>query len=165
MAIARNKYLEYARSYVRSHNIDYIIILDCDLLGGWSYHGVLNSIGQSTPWDIIGSNSLFYLNHKESWIKVFYDSWAFRELGHTEEVDGTDANMFVFNKGEPLIAVNSCFGGLAIYKPHFLSEGLNYTDEDCDHPSLHNRLAERGYNIFLNPSQITLYNRSLKKLG
>jgi hypothetical protein len=160
MSFARNKYLEYARNYGKSNRIDYIIVLDCDLIGGWSYHGILNTIGQATTWDVVGSNSLCYLNHDDTWVKVFYDSWAFRPLDHPEEIDGAETNLFVFHRGEPMIRVNSCFGGMAIYKPHCITEGLNYTDEDCDHPTLHNELKRMGYNIYLNPGQITLYNKS-----
>lgn len=160
MAKARNEYLKYAKFFSHRNLIDYIIIIDMDLDGGWSYHGILNSIGQNINWDIIGSNSLCYKNIDNKWFKLFYDSWAFRQLDNPEVLDDSQANLLVFNRGEPLVQVNSCFGGLAIYKPHFLSEGLYYTDADCDHPTLHNELVKRGYNIFLNPSQITLYNKS-----
>lgn len=159
MANARNKYLEFARQYVQHDLVDYIIILDADLLGGWSYNGILNSIG-STIWDVIGSNSIYYVEHEGKWQRLFYDSWAFRPLDHPEELSDSEANLFMFNNGDPPIPVNSCFGGLAIYKPYFLSEGLNYTDEDCDHPTLHNALRQKGYNICINPSQITVYNKS-----
>jgi hypothetical protein len=160
MAMARNHYLDFVRQYIKTEHIDYIIIVDCDLLGGWSYHGILNSLGNIGNWDIVGSNSLYYLHKDKEWFKVFYDTFAFRSLGIEKEIDGTEGNMFVFNRGEPMIQVNSCFGGLGIYKPHFLHEGLNYTEEDCEHVTLHNKLVKLGYQIFLNPSQITLYNKS-----
>jgi hypothetical protein len=160
MANARNKYLEFARKYTTNNLVDYIIILDADLLGGWSYHGLLNSIGQSIAWDVIGSNSIYYVEHETKWRRLFYDSWAFRPLNHPEELSDSEANLFMFNKGEKPIPVNSCFGGLAIYKPHFIWEGVNYTEEDCDHPTLHNVLRTMGYDICLNPSQITVYNKS-----
>lgn len=159
MANARNKYLEFAREYCAKNLVDYIIILDADLLGGWSYHGLLNSLGQRN-WDIIGSNSIYYVEHEGKWHRLFYDSWAFRPLDHPEALSDSEANLFSFNRGEPMIEVNSCFGGLAIYKPYFLSEEINYTNEDCDHPTLHNELVKRGYKIYLNPSQITVYNKS-----
>ena len=160
MAKARNEYLRFARHISQKQLLDYIIIMDMDLAGGWSYHGVLNSLGKHTPWDVIGSNSLYYANKDNEWFKLFYDSWAFRTLDHPEPLEDQEANCFVFNRGEPMIEVNSCFGGLGIYRPYFISEGIDYTDEDCDHPTLHNELVKRGYKIFLNPSQITLYNRS-----
>ena len=159
MAKARNQYLAFARKYAQQQRINYLIIVDTDLQGGWSYHGVLNSLGQ-IDWDIIGSNSLYYFEKDDRLIRLFYDSWAFRSDGIEEEVEDNIVNLFKFNRGEPLIKVNSCFGGLGIYKPHFLYEGIDYDETDCDHPTLHNRLCKKDYNIFLNPSQITLYNKT-----
>ena len=161
MAKARNIYLEYARRFIREHITDYVIVVDMDLYGGWSYHGVLNSLGQKHKWDVVGSNSLCYIQHNKEWCKLFYDSWAFRPLDHPEAIDDQEANLFVFNRGEPLVPVNSVFGGLAIYKPRCIQEGLNYTADDCDHPTLHNALRQRNYRIMLNPSQITLYNKTV----
>ncbi len=160
MARARNKYLDFIRFVSLRSLIDYVIIVDMDLLGGWSYHGVLNSLGQPTYWDMIGSNSLCYIEHEKEWHKLFYDSWAFRPLDHPKAIEDQEANLFIFNRGEAMIKVNSCFGGLGIYKTHCMTEDFNYTDEDCDHPTLHNELVKKGYQIFLNPSQITLYNKS-----
>lgn len=162
MAMARNEYLKYAKQYVKTNHVDFLIILDLDLLGGWSYHGVLNSIGQP-DWDVIGSNGIYYrpTNRPEHpHTRLFYDTWAFRYLDKPEPADDKQLNLLRFNRGEPLIKVNSCFGGLAIYRPQFLHENIWYNDYDCDHPTLHNKLVERGYEIFLNPSQITLYNRT-----
>jgi len=161
MAMARNEYLKFARKYSQTHLIDYMIIVDMDLHGGWSYHGVLNTIGQQTYWDIVGSNSLFYTKIEDRWCKLFYDSWAFRPLDHPEPLEDEEVNLFKFNRGEAMIPINSAFGGLGIYKPHFLSEDLKYAADDCDHPTLHNELVKRGYKIFLNPSQITLYNKTV----
>jgi hypothetical protein len=159
MALARNRYLEYARTYCERYRVNYIIIVDTDLQGGWSYHGILNSLGHNN-WDVIGSNSLYYHTEKNKTMRLYYDSWAFRPLGHPEALSDVEANLFVWQRGEPMLQVNSAFGGLGVYHPHFLYEDVNYTAEDCDHPSLHNQLCEKGYHIFMNPSQITLYNNS-----
>ena len=160
MAKSRNQYMFYAISYIIKNNVDYIIILDSDLIGGWSYHGVFNSLGQSDLWDIVGSNSLCYTKREDKWIRLFYDSWAFRPLGQSKYSNDDNTDTLIFHRGQPLIQVNSCFGGLAIYKPYFLTEELLYNEYDCDHATLHNALIEKGYKIFLNPSQITLYNNS-----
>lgn len=160
MSMARNKYLAFALGYVTYNLTHFVIIFDLDLLGGWSYHGIFNSLGQSHRWDIVGSNSMIYQEDGGSPRRLFYDSWAFRPLDHPEALSDSEVNLYTFRRGEPLVQVNSCFGGLAIYKTHFLSENINYDETDCDHPTLHNALIERGYKIFLNPSQITLYNKS-----
>lgn len=162
MAIARNEYLEYGRKYIVNHSVDYVIIVDCDLVGGWSYHGILNSLGQQTYWDVIGSNGIIYIQQNNQWLRLFYDTWAFRTINQPQEIKGRDGNLFLFHRGESLIKVNSCFSGMAIYKPPFLTTNINYTDKDCDHTTLHNELVEKhNYNIYLNPSQIILYNRTM----
>ena len=60
-------------------------------------------------------------------------------------------NLLHFNRGDDLVEVKSCFGGLALYKTSALSG--RYTDEDCDHVTLHKSLPC----MYLNPSQIVLY--------
>jgi hypothetical protein len=60
MAKSRNKYLAFAKKYVTKHPVDYIVIVDMDLWGGWSYLGILNSLGQNFKWDVMGSNSIYY---------------------------------------------------------------------------------------------------------
>lgn len=159
MAYARNQYLDYARRFAQQQRINFLIIVDTDLQGGWSYDGVLNSLGH-TGWDAMGSNSLYYFTEEDKVIRLYYDAWAFRSLGDKKEIPDTTVNLFQFHRGEPLIQVNSCFGGLGIYKPHVLYQGLDYTEEDCDHPTLHNALCDKGFKVYLNPSQITLYNQT-----
>lgn len=160
MAFARNKYIEYASKFCLSNRIHYVIILDTDLSGGWSYHGILNSLSYD-DWDVVGSNSILYQIENDRYMRLFYDSWAFREYGNFEEINDSRANLFRFERGDSLIQVYSCFGGLAIYKPHFLYSGASYNSEDCDHVTLHSQLINLGYKIYLNPSQITLYNNTV----
>ena len=157
MAYCRNQYLAFARK--RLEDYDYVIVLDTDLKGGWSYHGILNSIGHDL--DIVGSNGLFYRKvdkDKDDRCRLFYDSWAFRHLGHNKPHILEEINLLTYNRGESPIQVGSCFGGLAVYKWNVLNNDCVYKSGDCDHPTLHKQLVERGYEVYLNPSQITLYN-------
>ena len=159
MAMARNKYLNYARGYNRKNPIDYLIIVDMDLMGGWSYDGVFNSLGQKDEWDVVGSNSVCYEHNGQQWNRLFYDTWALRFFDKQEN-DFEKGNKII-NRGESLIYVASCFGGLAIYKPKFLKEDINYDQFDCDHVTLHSELGKKNYRIALNPNQIVLYNGNL----
>ncbi len=200
MAKVRNKYLTFARKYIKTNPVDYIFLIDLDLPGGWSYEGIFNSLSQSEVWQIVGSNSIYY--HKTStncvWVlvdgkykckycdfivphphfnkncsavknnenitvahqRLTYDTWALRFLEDEKELDDRQANLYQFERGQPSFEVASCFGGLAIYKPETFQTKAKYTDEDCDHVTFHNSLRQDGYKIFLNPSQITLYNKS-----
>lgn len=157
MANARNKYLEYAKKKFKTNPIDVLIVLDLDLLGGWSYTGLLTSFNyfnSSDPFfknSCYGSNSIFYRNNE----RLYYDTWAYLDDNKQSE---TDKNLFKFHRGELLIPVTSCFGGLMIYPGNILQHDIQYTSEDCDHVTLNKQLTQLGYNIFLNPSQITLYS-------
>lgn len=152
MAIARNKCLQYAKR----QSVDYVIIVDTDLSGGWSYEGVFNSLGQSDNWDIVGSNSICYIHNGAGWSRSFYDTWALRFKN--KKPSDIEKNDCVFNRGDGLISVDSCFGGLAIYKSEVLNSKVKYGHTDCDHVTLHKKLVKHGYRMVLNPNQITLYN-------
>lgn len=150
MAAARNKYLEYGAGLKL---MDLMIVLDLDLAGGWSYEGIIHSIGLMGQRTIMGSNSLIYKPDRQ-----YYDSWAYRELDNDEELPDNHVNPFIFNRGEQLVKVNSCFGGCAIYPISVLNYNFRYHDYDCDHVTLHKQLRDVGYGVYLNPSQITLYS-------
>ena len=47
---------------------------------------------------------------------------------------------------------------MIIYPSSILENDISYTNEHCDHVTLNKQLTQLGYNIFLNPSQITLYS-------
>lgn len=154
MAYYRNKYLEYVKK--NYEKFDYIIILDSDLIGGYSYEGILNSL--SYGLDVTTSNSIVYDEYEGQKRRLFYDSWAYRRIGHPEPHDTHEVNLLWYNRGEEPIKVLSAFGGMAIYKAKlFANKDLEYKAGDCDHPTLH---AQLGCDIYLNPSQITLYSES-----
>jgi hypothetical protein len=56
-----------------------------------------------------------------------------------------------------MFRVNSCFGGLGLYRAEALL-GFSYDGSDCEHVPLHRKLLEGGYEgVYLNPSQIVCY--------
>jgi hypothetical protein len=68
-----------------------------------------------------------------------------------------EVNPLQLKRGEPLIPMESCFGGLGIYRMDALLSSM-YVGGDCEHVPLHRGLKAAGYSrIFLNPSQIVLY--------
>jgi hypothetical protein len=141
---------------------DYIIVADLDLPGGWSYEGICNSFGYD-HWSVMGSNGLLYGILEGStdgeMRRVYYDSLAFRRKGHPEPHVSSDINAIVYNRGESPIQVDSCFGGLALYKSDAFRHGARYSGPDCDHVELHRLMLDTGIDgIYLNPSQIVLYS-------
>lgn len=158
MAKLRNSLLDLVRE--NYNNEEYVIITDSDLQGGFSYEGVMHSMSFINEYSIIGSNSLFYRHNEElnKYERLFYDAWAFRKIGHESIHDFTEINMLRYDRGQDLVPVYSCFGGLAIYHSSCLLPSFaRYHADDCDHPTLHKILRNRGYTLALNPSQITVY--------
>lgn len=154
MAYYRNQYLKEAYKY----NADYLVVLDTDVLGGYSWNGIAHSINSMNgKVGCIGSNSLIYNND----IRLYYDSLAFRRLNSEKRHDDTEINLFKYNRGETLVQLQSCFGGVAIYNFSTLkNNNLCYEDYDCDHVTLNRKLINLGYSNYLNPSMITLYSHS-----
>lgn len=149
MAFYRNKYVE--EIHVRGGSYDYVIVYDFDILGGFSYEGVANSIGWD--YDITGSNSIIY---QDDHIQ-YYDSYA---LEMYEDKTQEEKNLLSFSRGDEPVEVKSCFGGMAIYKQECSRSGFNYTADDCDHKTLHKEMRDYGFRVYLNPSQIVLYNET-----
>jgi hypothetical protein len=144
-------------------DFDYVCLLDMDLVGGFSYEGIAHSFG-SQPWDAVGSYGIIYQRRKLDLNRsLHYDVWAFRHFGSYEELDGTEGNLMSWQRGETLVPVYSCFGGLGLYRmPAWLS--ARYSGGDCEHVGLHRQMRARGYDRqYLNPSQIVLYGRKIKR--
>jgi hypothetical protein len=151
MANARNKYLEYSKKVIKTNHIDIIIVIDLDIKGGYSYTGLLNSLSYINKTLCIGSNSIYYQDKT----RLFYDSWAYLDSNNKSE---EEKNLMCFHRGEPLLEVDSCFGGLCIYPASILNYNIKYENWSCDHVTLHKQLKDLGYKIYLNPSQIVLYS-------
>jgi hypothetical protein len=165
MAYYRNNYLKDFRTDLNIEETDYIkdmyvIILDMDVEGGFSYEGLANTFGYNN-WDVMASNSYLYRDTEQGPQRLHYDSWAFREFGHEEPHEDEHVNLMEFNRGDRPLEVFSAFGGLAVYKAKTLLDGNpEYLEGDCDHCTLHKQIRENGYKIFMNPSQISLYNKT-----
>lgn len=143
MAYYRNKYLAAAKN----QDFDYLVVLDLDT-HGFSYDGFAHSIycmeNSKYNVDFIGSNGLIYQGRK-----LYYDSLAFRKSG--VKLSPTDINLLDYNRGEDLIKVESCFGGLGIYGRKIID--YEYGSDDCDHVTIN-----RNLKCCLNPSMIVLYS-------
>jgi glycosyltransferase involved in cell wall biosynthesis len=162
MADYRNRYHAYIAE--RFPNFDHVIVVDMDLIGGWSEDGIANTFGWD-DWDFVGANGLVLQRVRlrfNSWLH--YDTWAFRRYGSFEPMCTKTVNHFAWHRGEPLQPVSSCFGGLGIYQmPAFLS--ARYAGGDCEHVTFHYGMRAAGFDrLFLNPSQLVFYGRKIKPL-
>jgi len=158
LAACRNRYLDHALEH--HADVDYLIVFDSDLPRGFSYSGLASTFGYD-DWDMVGSNGLLVRPHGRPWRDpMFFDAWAFRAVGENAPGSFDDVNRLVFGRGEPLVPVWSCFGGLAVYRMEALRGGARYYGGgDCEHVVLHRQMREQGFDrLFLNPSQIVLYS-------
>jgi len=113
MANYRNKCQDYLlNTFPR---FDYVMLVDTDLPGGWSYDGIANTMGQP-EWDFMGSNGIIFKNWRNIHRKpLYYDVWAFRWYGDWAPCDSAKLNPKTWNRGDGIVPVFSCFGGLGIY--------------------------------------------------
>jgi hypothetical protein len=133
----------------------FVLVVDMDLAGGWSYDGVANSFGHD-GWDFIGSNSISFAALDELTSYEYVDAFAYRAVGQSRL--SAAAHALKFHRGEPLVRVWSCFGGLGVYRMDCFKAAA-YAGHDCEHVTFHQSLRERGFDrLFLNPSQIVLYS-------
>ena len=132
-------------------NFEYVIVLDLDL-HRFSLDGIRHSLGHN-DWDMIGSNGL-NIQHGRV---VQNDVWAWRE--HTWAPRTLqEIHPHVYQRGLPMIRLLSCFGGLGLYRMPAYLAGEYIPEGDIEHVSLHKSMARAGFGrIFLNPSQIVLY--------
>ena len=160
MAECRNRYISHTLKKYPEY--DYLIVLDTDLPEGFSYDGVANTFGHN-DWDVVGSNGvLFHSYGSYSRAPMFFDALAFRRQGDTEVRSFDVVNRLSYRRGDHLVPVWSCFGGLAIYRMECFRDGARYGGDDCEHVVLHQQLREQGYDRqFLNPSQMVLYSAQL----
>jgi hypothetical protein len=143
----------------RCGDFDATIVLDLDVAGGWSEDGVANSFGQR-DWDFIGTNGLIYRREGFN-INALrqYDMWALRFDERLTPIPTSQARRHVYRRGESLVPVTSCFGGIGIYRMDAFRQG-RYGAADCEHAVFHRHLIKAGFSrLFLNPSQILVYGR------
>lgn len=170
---ARTFALAFYRERYRKHLtevfplVDYVIVVDTDLRGGWSYQGVATSFSY-TNWSVIGSNGISFIPKKYAALptktvyrQVHFDAWAFRPLGKPDVQHFQAINNMQNERHTSLIPVESCFGGLAVYEADTFQKA-RYDGFDCEHVPFHQAIKScNTKGIFMNPSQITIYDMPL----
>ncbi|MFM7207142.1 MAG: hypothetical protein ACKO4T_10800 [Planctomycetaceae bacterium] len=141
----------------------FTIVVDLDMLGGWSIDGLASTFGHD-GWDFVGSNGLVLrrrglaINHLQQ-----YDTWALRFDPGLTPLSTVVAAAYVYGRGEPLVPVTSCFGGLGVYTMAAYAAG-RYETGEIEHATFHRSLRAAGRDrLFLNPSQIVVHGRRHRK--
>ena len=121
---------------------------------GWSYDGVAHTFG-FRDWDMVGSYGLTCraASGPAEWPFEHFDPQAFRARPMTATAV---SQALTLRRGEPLLPVDSCFGGLGAYRMECFEVG-EYGGASGEHLGFHERIRRAGLGrIFLNSSQITL---------
>jgi len=159
MANCRNKYLEEIDLHKEIYDpFDYLIVVDMDMRHGWDIKILIDSFKHQNEhkWDVVCSNGLSSEN-------VMYDAFAFRDnefpQNHREAGYWTEVVPKIQSKKrDKWQEVQSCFGGLAIYKREKIGSCRYSSDEDdCEHVYFHRCIRNNGGKVFLNPDQKIKY--------
>jgi glycosyltransferase involved in cell wall biosynthesis len=142
-----------------ANDFTHVILVDTDLgVRGWSYDGIANTFGWS-GWDSVGSNGIKFLKsyRGEKNRPVHFDVWAFRWAESWKPVMAYQINPRCWARGESIVKLNSCFGGMGIYKMAAMQQS-RYDGSDCEHVPFHRGMEKAGFgNRFMNPSQFCVY--------
>ena len=164
LAYCRNKCHDWVRQNAASSA--WTIVLDVDPEGGFSVDGVFNSIAwlgslstKGWPAGGMASYSLYRVQDGSDLSQgvAQYDAWAMRPVcwwrDRREEIGMAWASMFLPPVGSNPCPMNSAFGGLCVYRTEaFLAAGERpYEGGDCEHVFLHKKMAQAGYQLYLNP--------------
>ena len=154
LAEYRNACVDWVKE--KAEHTDFVVVIDLDPDGGFSVEGVLNSIGwlaASKSLGGLGSYSLIRRTIDGTEHFAHYDSFAARLNWWRDRRKETGLTWFstlLPPAGSPPFIMNSCFGGLGVYKTQAFVEGT-YSGEDCEHVLFHKTLAARGWTFGLNP--------------
>jgi len=169
IAHCRNAYLEALEQDPDYADIDVVLMADFDGINTLVNDAAILSCWARDGWDVCTANQ----------VGPYYDIWALRHeqwspndyrsayeflAGHGVKTEqalqaALLAKMITIPDKNPWIAVDSAFGGLAVYRRDLL-HGLRYTglgadgQEVCEHVSMHAQIRSRGGRIYINPGMI-----------
>lgn len=171
LAHCRNRYLQEIEDNPMYATVRWVVVVDLDGTNEILDRNAVASCWHRDDWDVCCANQQ----------GLYYDVWALRHPSWSpndcwdeyrrlvaQGVPRYDARwaavysrMHHIDKGAAWIAVDSAFGGLAIYKRSVLAGarycGINAAgDEVCEHVALHAQLRAKGGALMINPDLINL---------
>lgn len=171
IAHCRNRYLQEIDDNPLYAAVQWVVVADLDGTNHLLDRNAVASCWRRGDWDVCCANQrgLYYdiwaLRHP-TWSPD--DCWArYRQLvaqgtpRYAARWSAVYSRMRHIASDQPWIAVDSAFGGLAIYRRSVLS-GVRYCgvgpagEEVCEHIALHAQLRARGHTIMLNPALLNL---------
>jgi hypothetical protein len=169
MVDLRNIYLdeiknEYSGVSGGTPEYEYVIMWDTDLIGSVYLDGIANSVGilsEQPDIDTICANGIY----RWGLFTIFYDTYALIHKGekfHVRDKMKHDIRKGLwearYNRGDPIVEVDSCFSGFAIYRTEcLLDQDVKYemtsdpTNVLCEHHTICSKIKGKK---MLNPSMI-----------
>ena len=165
----RNSFLAEFRENPLYKDYDLMVVANMNLKYGWDVRGIAHSFSKFAAWDAVSANGVY----KESFGYTWTEIHALRPSNRTEsdtglihagwinphmkdfETDRTGYWNWVGaqvnnvrispNRADPLVPVDSAFGGLAVYKRATLKDCLySSTNDDSEHVAFHACLREKS---------------------
>ncbi len=167
----RNRYLELIESKIGFDETDWVIMVDWDI-EWFSVDSILRRLEGMGEWGAVTANGRFKMGLMGD---SYYDAFAYRALGQAGPC--TEQSILAGRKeldetlcGDELLAVESAFNALAIYRSKDL-KGLRYRAEPnddprvevwCEHVAFHRDFVEQGAGrVAIDPQLKALYNTRL----
>ena len=167
---ARNLLLKEALKY----EYEYFIVVDLDdVIADLDEEGILSSFEQNdkVDWAGIGGNQNIYydiwaLRTKDDWLKFDWMECLskFKDYNHC-----CISRHREIKPDDEIIEVDSCFGGIMIYKTKYIKDSQYYggdlNKEVCEHVNFNDdiRIKNNG-RLFINPKMITFKNVKIDKI-
>ena len=166
LSYARNLLLKEALKY----EYEYLIVVDLDdVITDLDENGILSSfeLNDKVDWAGIGGNQNIYydiwaLRTKDDWLKFDWMECFTKSKDYNHCCISRHREIHPDNE---MIEVDSCFGGIMIYKTKYIQDSRYYggerNKEVCEHVNFNNgiRMKNNG-RLFINPKMIT--SRSVK---
>ena len=170
MAFYRNMYLEYINEL--KGNIDYVIIIDIDILE-FSVEEIVNSISNvNRNWGGIFSNGITTRKIAGFKSKIYFDIFALYEYPFKEvfcysqvSFDRTFKSINKNIKKNEFYSIISAFGGIGIYRYEAIKDlryeaiqnPNNELEGICEHVSFNTKIVKKGYNNYISRNLIVDY--------
>lgn len=157
LAYARNKLIKEAIQT----SCEYIIVSDMDnVLQRFNIKGFLSCFHNNNDWAAVGANGMGHnKKYYDLWALRTYDNWCntdvWEDYRKTRNYNQSVDSKHIILPDSTFIKVESCFGGMIIYKTKYLDNctysGIGITNiETCEHVSFNKGIIKNGGVIYIN---------------
>jgi hypothetical protein len=166
----RNTYVKYIRK--NANKYDFVVVADFDGINGKLTSKAIDSCHEvDISWDMCSANQSrgyydVYALRAKNWCEVdIFDEIRNTPIARSKKEEFRTRTKLIYDrmkiipKNSPWLAVESSFGGLAIYRKElFLDSDYSRSGDDfvvqCEHVDFHLKLVQKEYKLFINPSLI-----------